>query len=159
MSCGPDPVARAGELRDLIEYHNRRYFELDDPEIADADFDALVRELRAIEEAHPELRTPDSPTQRVGGAASPLFAPVEHRVPMMSLDNAFSFEELQAWGRRLERYIEGDVEFCCELKIDGVAMSLLFENGSYVRAATRGDGQVGEDVTPNVATIGAIPKS
>src|SRR5256885_1817835 len=152
-----DYVARADELRELIRYHNRRYHELDDPEISDADFDALVRELRAIEEAHPDLITPDSPTQQVGGAPSPLFAAVRHRVPMMSLDNAFSFEELQAWGKRMERYIEGDVEFCCELKIDGVAMSLLYEAGRFVRAATRGDGQVGEDVTPNVATISAIP--
>src|SRR3954447_13395512 len=157
MSCGPDPVARAGELRELIDYHNKRYFELDEPEIADADYDALVRELRAIEEAHPELRTPDSPTQRVGGAVSALFTPVEHRVPMMSLDNAFSFDELQAWGRRLERHIESTSGFVGELKIDGVAMSLLYEAGRFTRAATRGDGRVGEDVTENVRTIGAVP--
>src|SRR3954453_10179282 len=157
MSCGPDPAARAGGLRDLIEYHNKRYFELDEPEIADADYDALVRELRAIEEAHPDLRTPDSPTQRVGGAPSALFTPVEHRVPMMSLDNAFSFDELQAWGRRLERHIEATSGFVCELKIDGVAMSLLYEAGRFTRAATRGDGRVGEDVTENVRTIGAVP--
>jgi len=152
-----DVVARAEELRDQIRYHNRRYHELDDPEISDAEYDALVRELQAIEEANPDLVTPDSPTQQVGSAPSELFAAVRHRVPMMSLDNAFSFEELQAWGKRMERYIEGGVEFCCELKIDGVAMSLLYENGRYTRAATRGDGQVGEDVTPNVATISAIP--
>src|SRR4051812_13892356 len=159
MSSGPDPAARAAELRSLVDYHNKRYFELDEPEIADADYDALVRELRAIEEAHPELRTPDSPTQRVGGAASALFTPVEHRVPMMSLDNAFSFDELQAWGRRLERHIESSSGFVCELKIDGVAMSLLYEGGRFTRAATRGDGRVGEDVTENVRTIGAVPKS
>src|SRR3954452_11585409 len=159
MSCGPDPVARAGELRELIDYHNKRYFELDEPEIADADYDALVRELRAIEEAHPELRTPDSPTQRVGGMASALFTPVEHRVPMMSLDNAFSFDELQAWGRRLERHVESTSGFVGELKIDGVAMSLLYEGGRFTRAATRGDGRVGEDVTENVRTIAAVPQS
>ena len=158
MSCGPDPVARAAELRDLIDYHNRRYFELDDPEISDVDFDLLVRELRAIEETHPELRTPDSPTQQVGSAPSTQFAPVEHKAPMMSLDNAFSFEELAAWGKRMERYISGDVAYVCELKIDGVAMSLLYEDGKLVRGATRGDGKVGEDVTANVTTIEAIPK-
>src|SRR3954454_10499585 len=157
MSCGPDPAARAGELRELIEYHNKRYFELDEPEIADADFDALVRELRAIEEAHPELRTPDSPTQRVGGAASPLFAPVEHRVPMMSLDNAFSFEELEAWGRRLERPIEATSDFVCEHKIDAVAMGILDESGRFVRAGTVDIVPVGEDFTENVQTIDAVP--
>jgi DNA ligase (NAD+) len=161
MTCSEDPAGRAAELRDLIEFHNRQYHELDEPVISDADYDALVRELRTIEEQPPELRTADSPTQRVGSAPSALFTPVEHLVPMMSLDNAFSFEELQAWGKRMERMLEGDaagVVFCCELKIDGVAMSLLYENGQYVRAATRGDGRVGEDVTANVATIDAIPE-
>src|SRR2546423_10160556 len=153
-------LRRVAQLREEIEYHNRRYHELDDPEISDADFDALVRELRALEEAHPELVTPDSPTQLVGGAPSGLFAPVQHRVPMMSLDNAFSFEELQAWGKRMDRFIESDdgVDFVCELKIDGVAMSLLYENGRFIRAATRGDGVTGEDVTENVRTISAVPE-
>ena len=149
---------RAAALRTLIEYHNARYFEEDNPELSDADYDALVRELRAIEEAHPELITPDSPTQRVGGRPSERFAPVRHRTPMMSLDNAFSFDELVAWGRRMERFIAGDVDYVCELKIDGVAMSLLYEDGRYVRAATRGDGQVGEDVTGNIRTIAVVPK-
>ena len=157
MTCVGNPAERADELRAQIEYHNMRYFELDEPEIADADFDALVRELRHIEELHPELLTPDSPTQKVGGAASPLFAPVQHRVPMMSLDNAFSNEELLAWGRRLEKVVE-DIDYACELKIDGVAISILYEDGRYTRAATRGDGSTGEDVTPNIATIDAIPK-
>jgi DNA ligase (NAD+) len=159
MTCSDNPAERADELRRQIEYHNVRYFELDEPEIADADYDGLVRELRHIEELHPELLTPDSPTQRVGGGVSPLFAPVRHRVPMMSLDNAFSFEELLAWGKRMERFIAGDVDFACELKIDGVAISLLYEKGQYKRAATRGDGMVGEDVTPNIATIAAIPQT
>ncbi|MDQ1397795.1 MAG: ligase, partial [Acidimicrobiaceae bacterium] len=158
MTCSRDPAGRAEELRASIEHHNRRYHQLDDPEISDADYDALVRELRAIEENHPDLATPDSPTQQVGYAPSTLFAEVRHRVPMMSLDNAFSFEELQAWGKRMERYIDGHAELCCELKIDGVAMSLLYEGGRFVRAATRGDGRAGEDVTPNVATIDVIPK-
>ena len=153
-----DPSARAAELRELIEYHNRRYHELDDPEISDADYDALVRELRAVEEAHPDLVTPDSPTQRVGAPPSPAFAPVRHRVPMMSLENAFSFDELVAWGHRMERYISGDVDYVCEPKIDGVAISLLYEGGRYARAATRGDGVTGEDVTENVRTIDVVPE-
>src|SRR5438309_9528915 len=156
--AGRDPAARAGELRQQIEHHNIRYHQLDDPEISDAEYDALVRELRAIEEAHAELVTPDSPTQTVGAAPdTSTFAPVRHRRPMMSLDNAFSFEELLAWGKRMERYISGDVDFVCELKIDGVAMSLTYEDGGYVRAATRGDGVTGEDVTANVRTVGAVP--
>jgi len=158
MSCHEDPAGRAEELRASIAHHNRRYHELDDPEVSDAEYDALVRELAAIEENHPELRTATSPTQQVGAARSTQFAPVEHVVPMMSLDNAFSFEELQAWGRRLERVVEGDIAFCCELKIDGVAMSVRYEDGRYVRAATRGDGRVGEDVTGNVRTIAVIPE-
>ena len=158
MSVSRNPAARADELRATIEHHNRLYHELDAPELPDAEYDALVVELRAIEEQHPELRTPDSPTLQVGSAPSPQFAPVEHKVPMMSLDNAFSFEELAAWGKRMERYISGDVAYVCELKIDGVAMSLLYEDGELVRGATRGDGKVGEDVTANVKTIAPIPK-
>jgi DNA ligase (NAD+) len=152
------PAERADELRRLIEHHNVRYHQLDEPEISDAEYDALVRELAAIEETNPELRTPDSPTQHVGAAPSTLFAPVRHRARMMSLDNAMSFEELLAWGKRMERFISGDVDYACELKIDGVAVSLLYEGGRYVRAATRGDGAVGEDVTENVATIAAVPE-
>jgi len=154
-----EPAARATDLRQQIEHHNVRYHQLDDPEISDAEYDALVRELREIEEAHPELVTPDSPTQKVGAAPdTSTFAPVRHRQPMMSLDNAFSFDELLAWGKRMERYISGDVDFVCELKIDGVAMSVVYENGVYTRAATRGNGVVGEDVTANVATIEAVPE-
>jgi DNA ligase (NAD+) len=152
-----DVQARAEELRRLIEYHSQRYYDLDDPEISDAEFDALMHELRALEEAHPGLVTPDSPTQRVGGTVSAAFAEVRHRVPMMSLDNVFSFEELVAWGKRMERYISGDVDYVCELKIDGIAISLLYEDGRYVRAATRGNGITGEDVTENVRTIAVVP--
>jgi len=151
------PANRAAELRALIDHHTERYHVLDDPEISDAEFDALVRELRALEDAHPELRTPDSPTQRVGGRASSAFAEVRHRVPMMSLDNAFNFDELVAWGKRMERYISDDVDYVCELKIDGIACSLLYENGRYVRGATRGNGVVGEDITDNVRTITVVP--
>jgi DNA ligase (NAD+) len=154
----PDPAARAEELRKLVAYHNQRYFELDDPEISDGEYDELVRELAAIEAAHPELVTADSPTQRVDGAPLGLFSAVRHRTPMMSLDKTTSFEEMLAWGRRMERYITGEVVFDCELKLDGLAMSLLYEDGKLTRAGTRGDGEVGEDVTANVATIAAVPK-
>ncbi len=153
-----DPAARAEELRALIEYHNQRYHQLDAPEIPDAEYDALVRELRDIEANHPDLVTPGSPTQSVGAPPSSLFSPVEHRVPMMSLDNAFMPDELQAWADRLAKSVPTGTAFVCELKIDGLAMSLTYRDGRYVQAATRGDGRTGEDVTPNVATIGAIPR-
>jgi DNA ligase (NAD+) len=155
-----DPAGRAAELRELIAHHDRRYHELDDPEIPDADYDALVRELRAIEDAFPDLVVPESPTQRVGSAPSTTtFAPVEHRVPMTSLDNAMDEAELRAWGDRVARGLAGaPARFVCELKIDGLAMSLRYERGAYVQAATRGDGRVGEDVTPNVGTIAGVPK-
>jgi DNA ligase (NAD+) len=151
--------ARASELREQIDYHTRRYFVDDDPEITDAEFDALVAELTALERDHPELAVPDSPTQTVGGLASPLFAEVRHLTPMMSLDKTNSYEDLLAWAKRMDRFITGDVAYTCELKIDGLAMSLLYERGHLVRAATRGDGEVGEDVTANVRTIEAIPHS
>ncbi|HVF13932.1 MAG TPA: NAD-dependent DNA ligase LigA, partial [Acidimicrobiales bacterium] len=153
----PDAAARATELRGLVEYHNERYHALDDPEISDAEYDALVRELRQLEADHPELAIPDSPTQKVGAAPSSLFTPVRHLVPMMSLDNAFGFDELVAWGKRMERYISGVVDYVCELKIDGLAMSLLYEDGVYARGATRGDGVMGEDLTENVRTIADVP--
>ncbi len=163
---GPDrrtPAERAAELRKLIAYHDERYYVLDAPEIPDADYDALVRELRQIEAEHPEVITPDSPTQRVGGAAeTQLFAPVRHRIPMMSLDNAFDQAELDAWADRLRRQLpEVDLEmldFSCEPKVDGVAMSLTYVDGRFAQAATRGDGVTGEDVTANVATISAVPR-
>ena len=152
---------RAQELADQIRFHNERYHTLDDPLISDADYDALVRELKALEAEYPELATADSPTQEVGGAPSTTFAPVEHAVRMMSLDNAFELEELLAWGARLQRRLgqadDAPLDYVCELKIDGLAMSLRYEGGRFVRAATRGDGRVGEDVTANVATIPEIP--
>jgi DNA ligase (NAD+) len=154
---GPDPVARAEELRALIAYHNDRYHRLDDPAISDAEFDALVRELASIEADHPDLVVPGSPTSTVGAAPSVLFAPVTHRVPMMSLDNAFTPEELDAWADRLAKQIPAGTRFVCELKIDGLAISLTYRDGRFVQAATRGDGRTGEEVTANVATIAAIP--
>jgi DNA ligase (NAD+) len=154
---GPDVARRAEELRTQIGHHNLLYHQLDAPEISDAEYDALVRELRQIEAAHPELVDEASPTRTVGAPPSALFTPVQHRVPMMSLDNAFSMEELEAWVRRMDRIVPGEVAYVCELKIDGVAMSLLYENGELARAGTRGDGRVGEDVTANIRTITAIP--
>jgi DNA ligase (NAD+) len=155
---------RAAALRAEITEHNRLYHQLDAPVIADADFDDLMRELRALEEEFPELITPDSPTQRLDRPRAEAFAPVVHQVPMMSLDNSFAEDELQAWGDRLLRRLgpdgvpEGGLAFVCELKIDGLAVSIRYEEGHYVQAATRGDGRTGEDVTANVATIGAIAK-
>ncbi|HEX2025375.1 MAG TPA: NAD-dependent DNA ligase LigA, partial [Actinomycetota bacterium] len=152
-----DAKRRVEELRDLINYHNWRYHVLDDPEIADAEYDALMRELRAHEDEFPELITPDSPTQRVGGAPSELFAPVRHRTTMLSLDNAFSWEELQAWGARVVRALGREADFYCELKIDGVAVALTYEEGRYTVGATRGDGYVGDDITANIRTIRSVP--
>ena len=159
---------RVAQLREEIREHDRRYYELDAPVISDAEYDELVRELRSLEEKYPELITPDSPTQRVGGApVTELFAPVTHGVPMMSLDNVVSEEALRAWVERLHRRLAGApraatdepaaVSYVCELKIDGLAISIRYEQGRYVRAATRGDGRVGEDVTANVRTIDQVP--
>ena len=154
----PGPAERAEQLRALIAYHNHRYFDLDDPELSDGEYDELVRQLQRIEGDHPELVTAASPTQRVDGAPLGLFSEVRHRTPMMSLDKTTSYDELLAWGKRMERYISGEVAFNCELKVDGLAMSLLYEAGRLTRAATRGDGEVGEDVTANVATVAAVPR-
>jgi len=151
-------LQKAQRLADQIAHHNRRYHELDDPEISDFDYDRLARELRALEDQFPALAMDESPSRRVGGPVSALFTPVRHAVPMMSLDNSFSAAELQAWGARIQRLIGGTITYCCELKIDGLAMSLRYEDGHFVRAATRGDGVVGEDVTRNVATIASVPK-
>jgi DNA ligase (NAD+) len=148
---------RVEELRDQIRYHDYRYYVLADPEISDAEYDELMRELRALEEEFPELVTPDSPTQRVGGAPAELFAPVKHRAPMLSLDNAFSEAELKAWLTRVERVVGTGTRFVCEQKIDGVAVALTYEDGRLVRGATRGDGYTGEDITQNLRTIRTIP--
>jgi DNA ligase (NAD+) len=156
-----DPARRIRELREVIAGHNEAYFAEDAPTIPDADYDALVRELRSLEAAHPELVDEDSPTQRVGAAASATFASVAHRVAMMSLDNAFDDDELRAWSLRLTRVLGVDgldeVRFSVEPKIDGLAMSITYERGRLTQAATRGDGTVGEDVTANVSTIASVP--
>jgi DNA ligase (NAD+) len=159
----PEEVAaRVKELHALIAHNNVLYHTLDSPEIPDAEYDLLVRELRELEEEHPSLASPDSPTNAVGAAPSGLFQEVRHRVPMMSLDNAFDETELRAWSERLRRQDPSlDLEalaFSCEPKVDGVAMSLTYERGRFVQAATRGDGVTGEDVTANVATVKDVPK-
>ena len=158
-----DPAGRVDFLRERIRTHDRAYYELDAPTLPDADYDLLVRELRSLEATHPDLITPDSPTQRVAGAASSQFAPVQHRVRMMSLDNAMDADELRAWGERTGRRLAelgraDDVRYVCELKIDGLAVSLRYESGALVLAATRGDGRTGEDVTANVRGIDAVPQ-
>jgi DNA ligase (NAD+) len=155
--------ARAEELREQLRHHGYRYYALDDPEIGDDDYDALLDELRAIEAEHPELRTPDSPTQRVGGEPVSGLEKVRHELPMLSLANARSEEELRAWVARMRSHLarEGiedpSFQFVAEPKIDGLAISLLYENGVLVRGATRGNGEIGEDVTHNLRTIGSIP--
>jgi DNA ligase (NAD+) len=149
---------RTEELRSQIAYHEHRYFVLDDPEISDAAFDSLVKELRALEERHPELITPDSPTQRVGGAPVETFGIVEHRVPMLSLANAFNGDSLRAWHKRASNIIErDDFAMVVEPKIDGLACALVYEDGVLATAATRGDGTRGENITINVKTIRSIP--
>jgi DNA ligase (NAD+) len=157
------PADRIAELRRLIRHHEERYYILNAPEIADAEFDALMHELERLETEHPDLVSIDSPTQRVGGRVAAGFAEVEHAEPMLSLDNAYSDEELRAFDERVRRGLEAAgarqvaVEYVAELKIDGVSIALTYEDGVLVRAATRGDGVRGEEVTPNVRTIRAIP--
>jgi DNA ligase (NAD+) len=156
----PDLVAASNEhqtLSEQVEEARFRYYVLDDPTVSDADFDQRMRRLEELEEQFPQLRTPDSPTQKVGGAVSTEFTAVDHLQRMESLDNAFSFEELETWQARLARDGVESPALLCELKVDGLAINLLYERGRLVRALTRGDGRTGEDVTPNVKTIDSIP--
>lgn len=158
MANDADPAERVEELRALIAHHNDRYYGADAPEISDAQYDELFRELVAIEEQYPDLITPASPTRGPGTFQTSTFASVEHLVPMLSLDNAFSDDDLSAWRDRVVKILGTDeVVFVVEPKMDGLAMSLLYEKGKLVRGATRGDGNAGEDVTQNVRTITAIP--
>jgi DNA ligase (NAD+) len=147
-------------LRDEIRRHEYRYYVLDDPEISDAEFDRLMNELKKLEAAHPELITPDSPTQRVGGKPREGFVKVAHSAPMLSLDNAYGEEELRDWERRVHE-LSGrkDIEYVCELKLDGMSLALRYEDGKLVRGITRGDGSTGEDVTSNVRTVRSVPLS
>jgi DNA ligase (NAD+) len=156
----PAPAEAKEEHRQLVEDVEEarwRYYVLDSPTLSDADFDRRMRRLEELEEQFPELRTPDSPTQKVGGAVSTEFTAVDHLQRMESLDNAFSFEELAAWHARLARDGVTDPALLCELKVDGLAINILYEDGRLVRALTRGDGRTGEDVTPNVKTIDSVP--
>src|SRR5688500_4188206 len=158
-----NPADRIDELRRQIRYHEERYYILNQPELADAEFDALMHELERLEAEHPALASIDSPTQRVGGRVAAGFATVEHAEPMLSLDNAYSEEELRAFDERVRRGLNASgaavdaVDYVAELKIDGVSIALTYADGRLVRAATRGDGVRGEEVTPNVRTIRAIP--
>ncbi|WP_185266149.1 NAD-dependent DNA ligase LigA [Halopseudomonas xiamenensis] len=167
MTVTPDPALLAQQLRKQIDQHNYSYYVLDEPTVPDAEYDRLFNELRALEEANPDIITADSPTQRVGGMASSAFGQVRHDVPMLSLGNAFAESDMLDFDRRVRRGLdlpEGDlldggtqVEYCCEPKLDGLAISLLYENGILVRGATRGDGTTGEDITANVRTVRNIP--
>ncbi|HWF16411.1 MAG TPA: NAD-dependent DNA ligase LigA, partial [Acidimicrobiales bacterium] len=155
------PEARRSwrELADEVREHQFRYYVRDAPIISDADFDTLLRRLGALEDEHPELRTPDSPTQLVGGAGFATdFTSADHLERMLSLDNVFSAEEFELWAGRVRGEVGKDVPYLCELKIDGVALALVYRNGRLVRAATRGDGRTGEDVTLNARTIDDVPE-
>ena len=159
MSLPPEEAARrVDELRAKLRDALYRYHVLSDPDISDAEYDQLMRELEATEADFPDLVTPDSPTQTVGAPHAEAFAPVPHRVPMLSLDNVFNQDELLAWGKRTEKAVRTVDGYVCELKIDGVAVSLQYERGRLVRAATRGNGAVGDDITPNVRTIRNVPE-
>ncbi len=159
LSLFPDVSAELEQLRSEISYHNHRYHGLDDPQISDAEYDRLMQRLKNLEAEHPELITSDSPTQRVGSAPLSEFVTVVHEIPMLSLDNAFSDEDLLAFNKRLQDRLKSteEIEFACEVKLDGIAVSLLYRDGVLVRGATRGDGTNGEDITQNVRTIASIP--
>ena len=157
------PEQRAEELRRLLDRHNHLYYVLDDPQIGDDEYDALLDELRVLEKEYPELQSADSPTQRVGAAPLERFEPVEHAEAMLSLGNARNEEELRAWENRLANFLKrlditaSQFSYTTEPKIDGLAVTLTYEDGVLVRGATRGDGRVGEDVTQNLRTIGSVP--
>ncbi len=159
------PADRIEKLRDEIRHHEHLYYVMDAPEISDAEYDVLVRELQALEKEHPELITPDSPTQRVGGKPKEGFPKVAHSRPMLSLDNVMNEEELRDWDRRVrERVSDAEISYVCEYKLDGLSMALRYDeaqDGSahLTRGLTRGDGTIGEDVTTNVRTIRSVPLS
>ena len=157
-AAGKDPLKKIDALRDKIRYHEHRYYVLDDPEITDAEFDKLMDELIALEAAHPELITPDSPTQRVGGKPGEEFSKVRHSTQMLSLGKTTSEDELRDWERRVHELTgESQVDYVCELKLDGMSLALRFVDGRLALGLTRGDGTTGEDVTPNVRTVRSVP--
>lgn len=155
-----NPKKKIESFREKIRHHEYLYYVLDNPELTDADFDKLMNELKRLEAQHPDLITPDSPTQRVGGKPREGFVKARHSSPMLSLDNAYSQEELRDWERRVHE-LSGrtDVEYMCELKLDGMSLALVYADGRLERGITRGDGSVGEDVTLNVRTVRSIPLS
>lgn len=144
-------------LRDQLREHNYNYYVLDNPTISDYDFDIQLKELQALEEAHPEFYDANSPTLRVGGAITKNFNTVVHKHRMYSLDNSYSLEDLKDWETRIKKSIDGDVEYVCELKYDGASINLTYQNGSLLKAVTRGDGMQGDEVTPNIKTINSVP--
>ena len=157
---GKDVEEKIEALREKIRHHEYLYYVLDQPEISDAEFDKLMRQLKDAEAEHPELLTADSPTQRVGGKPREGFVKVRHSSPMLSLDNTYNEDELRDWERRVHE-LSGrkDVDYVCELKLDGMSLALIYEDGKLVRGITRGDGTVGEDVTLNVRTVRSVPLS
>ena len=160
MAIPADAARRAAELRDAINDHDHRYYVLNEPSVPDAEYDRLMQALRELEAAHPELITPDSPTQRVSGAAAAEFGEIQHAIPMLSLENGFTDEDLADFDRKVRERLgtEGPIEYAAEPKLDGLAISVLYRNGMFERAATRGDGVTGEDVSANVATIRSVPR-
>ena len=159
-SSGTSGQKQIDGLREQLRRHEYLYYVMDAPEISDAEYDRLMNELKALEETHPQLITPDSPTQRVGGKPREGFQKVTHSRPMLSLDNAYNEEELRDWGRRV-RELSGSakVDYVCELKLDGMSLALWYKKGELARGITRGDGAVGEDVTSNVRTMRTVPLS
>src|SRR4030067_1523658 len=152
---------KINQLRSVIRQHDRKYYVENNPAITDYEYDLLVKELQQLEQAHPELISPDSPTQRVGGEPLSQFATIDHKIPMLSIDNTYSGEELREFDQRIKRMADidkqQDIEYVVELKIDGIAITLWYENGLFTRGATRGDGFKGDDVTANLKTIHQIP--
>src|SRR5246127_2153838 len=160
MPAPKDAEKKIEALREKIRHHEYQYFVLDTPEISDQEFDKLTKQLKDLEAEPPELITPDSPTQRVGGKPREGFVKVRHSSPMLSLDNTYSEEELRAWERRVHELSgRSEVDYVCELKLDGMSLALVYEDGRLVRGVTRGDGTIGEDVTLNIRTVRSIPLS
>jgi DNA ligase (NAD+) len=153
----PSPAQRIAKLREEIDHHNYLYFVQNKPSISDQAYDRLMHELIELEEAHPDLRTADSPTQRVGGELIKAFGSVRHAVPMMSIDNTYDEAEVRAFDERVRKAIGEQPTYVLEPKVDGVAISLRYEEGALVSAATRGDGRTGDDVTPNIRTVRSVP--
>jgi DNA ligase (NAD+) len=153
-----DPAIQIEQLREELRHHEHQYYVLDDPEITDAEYDALLRQLQALETQHPELLTPDSPTQRVGGKAREGFIKVRHSSPMLSLDNALNEAELRDFDRRVRDLLGGaEYRYVTELKLDGLSMAAYYRDGKFAQAITRGDGTIGEEVTENARTIRSLP--